>query len=181
MKPFVMMTTGLVGMMAVSVMAGEASTSAWANNAGLGNAGAIAQYNGQPGNLGIARTDTRTGTVNLARGLAVGVDADGLDFSFSHAIAPNGGPAYAGTLNLSIGRNGEVNGSYGGVLSQGGVVRNVESGGSTSSRIGGTPTAIARGDATPGGRVTAQTNTFSRPPVRYARVNTSPRGYPRYR
>ena len=64
----------------------------------------------------MTRTRTSTGRVNLARGLAVGFDRDGMDVSFSHAIAGRIGPAYAGTFNLSIGRDGRVTGSYGGAV-----------------------------------------------------------------
>lgn len=161
----------LMGGMTMSVLAGEASTSATASNAGGGNAGATARYDGSAGSVGITRTNTRTGDVNLSRGLAVGVDKDGLDLSFSHAIAPKNGPAYAGTFNLSVGANGQVNGSYGGVVSEGGAVRSVEAGGSTNSSSvrPATSTAIARGDATPGGRVTASTRSYSTPQPRIVR------------
>ncbi len=153
----------IVGGLTISAMAGEATTNAWANNAGGGTAGATASYDGAPGGMGVSRTRTQTGDINLSRGLAVGVDKDGLDFSFSHAIAPQHGPAYAGTFNVSVGTNGQVNGSYGTVLSQGGVVREVEAGGTTRSGYNGASTALARGDANPGGQVTASTHSYSSP------------------
>ncbi len=152
------------GLGLANAMAGEASTSATANNGWFtsGSAGATANYDGN-GGVGFARTRSDTGNVNTARGLAVGVDEDGLDFSFSHAVAPKTGPAYAGTLNLSIGREGEVSGSYGGSLAQGGVARTVNAGGETrSDRFGGSATASAGGDTVGGGRVDARTHSFNR-------------------
>ncbi len=156
-----MMATAMAG----AAMAGTASTSANANNGyGLpGTAGATANYTGD---RGFARTNSTTGDVNLARGLAVGVDRDGLDVSFSHAIAPRLGPAYAGTFNMSIGRDGEVNSSYGGALATGGLARSVEAGGTTrSDRRGGDATAYATGDTVGGGRVVARTHANSSPRV----------------
>ncbi|MBN1345256.1 MAG: hypothetical protein JXQ73_21365 [Phycisphaerae bacterium] len=141
----------------MTTLAGEASTNAWAQN--TGSAGATANWDGD-GGKGIARTDTRTGKINLARGLAVGIDRDGLDLSFSHAIAPQRGPAYAGTFNLSIGRDGSVSHSYGGAIAQGGSTRSVEATGATSSRWNGTALASAGGNTTRGG--TVQARTYSR-------------------
>ncbi len=141
------------------VFAGEASTGAWARN--QGGAGASANYVGQ-GGPAYTRTDTRSGNINLARGLAVGFDQDGLDFSFSHAIASRFGPAFAGTFNLSIGFNGSVSGSYGGVVSNGGVNRSAEAGGNTRSGPAGSQSqAMARGDANPWGTVNARTDSYS--------------------
>jgi len=156
------------GMMAMSALAGEASTSASAGNRGGGNAAATANYVGD-GLAGLARTRTRTGAVNAATGLAVGVDSAGLDFSFGHAIAGQRGPAYAGTFNLSIGNNGQVSGSYGGVVAQGGAVRDVAAGGATRSSPGGTSTAFARGNTFPGGTVQANPPTYNRPAQRVVR------------
>jgi hypothetical protein len=156
-----------VGMGTMTVLAGEASTNASAGNLGGprgGTAAATARYDGSDGGIGLARTRTGTGDVNFARGLAVGVDEDGLDLSFSHAIADRSGPAYAGTFNLSIGNNGDVSGSYGGAFSQGGRVRSAEAGGSTRTDWRApVSTATARGDASPGGRVTARTHSYTRP------------------
>lgn len=150
--------------MTATAMAGTASTSANASNGyGLpGTAGATANFNGD---RGFARTNSTTGDVNLARGLAVGVDRGGLDVSFSHAIAPKLGPAYAGTFNMSIGRDGEVNSSYGGALATGGIARSVEAGGTTrSDRRGGDATAYATGNTIGGGRVIARTHADSSNP-----------------
>jgi hypothetical protein len=148
-------------------MAGEAASNAWASN-GLGrsgSAGATASYDGEDGGIGFAKTRTKTGQISLARGLAVGFDRDGIDISFSHAIAGKVGPAYAGTLNLSIGLDGHVSGSYGGALAQGGQTRSAEAGGSTRSYPGGAGSvATATGNTWPGGQVVARTNSFSREP-----------------
>ena len=159
-----------VGMGTMTVLAGEASTNASAGNFGGprgGTATATAHYDGADGGVGLARTRTDTGDVNFARGLAVGMDKNGLDMSFSHAIADRSGPAYAGTFNLSIGNNGDVSGSYGGAFSEGGRVRSAEAGGSTrTDRRGPVSTAFARGHTSPGGRVIARTHTYTRPVIR---------------
>jgi hypothetical protein len=166
MKRLMRYAAGLVFEVAgmATAWAGESTTNAWANNGwgrNSGTAGALANYDGGDG-IGIARTGTRTGMVNLARGVAVGFDRDGLDFSFSSAIAPRFGPAYAGTFNLSIGFNGSVAGSYGGALSAGGNARSVEAGGTTlSGRGGATAQAHATGSALPWGVVKAQTDSYS--------------------
>ncbi len=138
---------GLAGL--EMAMAGEAETNAWARNGwarGSGAAGATANWDGDDG-WGIARTRTRSGDVSVGRGLAIGIDRDGLDFSFSHAIAGRFLPAYAGTFNLSIGFDGSVNGSYGGAFAQGGATRSAQAGGQTRS----------------GGIVQARTNSYSNP------------------
>lgn len=171
MKRFYGYAVGMMvsGAMLANAFGGQASTSASAGNAFGGTAAATANYVGD-GLAGLARTRTRTGELNTAAGLAVGVDSEGMDFSFSHAIAGRYGPAYAGTFNLSIGTNGNVNGSYGGVVAQGGAVRNVEAGGSTaSSRHAAPATAFARGDTLPGGTVRAATHSYNRPAPQYYR------------
>jgi hypothetical protein len=159
-------TTGwmLSMMTATAAWAGDASTTAWADNGWTspGSAGATANYNGDDDGVGFARTRTRTGNVNLARGVAVGFDRDGLDLSLSHAFAPKFGPAYAGTFNLSIGADGQVSGGYGGVLARGGESRSVEAGGVTSSHDGQTQ-VITRGNTAPGGTIDAGSRTFSKP------------------
>ncbi len=160
----------MIGMSGVGyAWAGEAQTSAHAGNSllpGGGNASATADYNGR-GGVGIARTNSRTtNKVALAKGVAVGVDKNGIDLSFSQAIAPKIGPSYAGTFNLSIGRDGEVNSSYGGVVAKGGVKRSVDAGGYASSgRLGGSSGATATGKSLLGGSVKAHTESNSRPGV----------------
>ncbi len=170
MKRLLSMTAGLVmtSVSTMSVLAGEAETNAAAGTGwnGRGTAAATARYDGADGNIGLARTRTRTGEVNLAEGLAVGVDRDGLDFSFSEAIAPRFGPAFGGTFNLSIGMDGDVSGSFGTVVAEGGRTRSVEAGGVTrTDSRGATAAATAHGDTSPNGRVIARTNSYSRPQV----------------
>lgn len=172
------------GFVVANAWAGEASTSASVRN-GWGPVGgaasATAHYTGD-GPAGLARTRTRTGDLNTAHGLAVGVDKDGLDFSYSHAMAGRVGPAYAGTFNLSIGTDGDVSGSYGGVVARGGAVRSVEAGGVTrTTPHGATAVATARGDASPNGSVEARTHSYNHAPRMYRPaqrvVRQAPRGY----
>jgi len=169
MKPFIGYAIGLwVGAVGIgNAFAGAASSNASASNGwdrGGGTATAAANYDTQ-GELGwgTAQTRTRTGTVNLARGWSIGFDEDGIDFSYSHAIAGRVGPAYAGTFNLSIGYDGDIEASYGGAVARGGQTRSVQAGGMTRSGPDGTAVAMAGGNTWPGGRVDARTDTYSRP------------------
>lgn len=159
---------GVMGLMCGmgNAWAGEASTSANASNGWRtsGSAGATANYTGEGNGPALARTRTGSGKVNWAEGLAVGVDRDGLDFSFSHALANKFGAAYAGTFNLSIGYDGSVTGSYGGVVSRGGVARSAEAGGVTrTSPYGATSMANANGNTAGGGTVKARVDSFNTP------------------
>ena len=172
----------LCGLGAGAALAGQAITNAGASNGwGYdGTAVATADYDGVGGD-GFARTRTDTGELNRSRALAVGYDREGLDFSISHAVAPRLGPAYAGTLNVSIGHDGQVNGSYGGVVSRGGLTRSVEAGGATrSDRAGGSAVAHASGEALPHGQVEAQTHSYNQPAPQQARrsLGTLQRGAP---
>ncbi len=110
------------------VRASDAESWARATGGGWrpGTAAAGARYEGD---FGFARSDTRTGKMNFARGVAVGVDENGLSLSISTAIAPNRGPALATNFNLSIGSDGEVAASTGRVLAEGGARRTAETGG----------------------------------------------------
>ncbi|MBK9118157.1 MAG: hypothetical protein IPM18_00920 [Phycisphaerales bacterium] len=130
------LVTGLmIGVGVSGAWASEAQTSASATGGrNNGAATATARYDGQ---VGFARTDTKTGKVNLARGVAVGVDANGLSLSLSHAIAPQHGPAIATNFNMSIGRDGEVNHSVGSAVATGGSGRTVMAGGQTQSSVPG--------------------------------------------
>jgi hypothetical protein len=163
----------MVGVMGLNAaLAGEASTSASAAG-GLGapgTANATAGYDGT-GGQGFARTRSENNeALSFSRGLAVGFDRDGLDVSFSHALAPVLGPAYAGTFNLSIGTNGQVSSSYGGTLAQGGLVRSVQAGGTTrSDPRGATAQAVAAGQTAPGGKVDSWTRSNSSPSLHGAR------------
>ena len=75
-----------IALLAASASASDARTSASAASNGRrsGTAAASATYKGD---VGFARTDTRTGQINLARGVAVGVDDRGLSLSVSTALA----------------------------------------------------------------------------------------------
>ncbi|MEW6253139.1 MAG: hypothetical protein AB1716_21075, partial [Planctomycetota bacterium] len=83
----------------------ETSASATGGRYGAGTATGTARY---AGDVGFARTDTRTGEVNAARSVAVGVDPNGLSLSWSLALAPNRGPALATNFNMRIGADGQV-------------------------------------------------------------------------
>jgi hypothetical protein len=173
MKTKLTMTAIVTLMSSTAAFAGEASTSATATNGygHPGHAGATANYDGD-GGQGFARTRTDTGNINRASGLAVGYDRDGVDLSFSHAIAPKFGPAFASTMNLSFGREG-VTGSYGNSVANGGLARTVEAAGSTSSdRRSSGATAITRGDTVGGGSVVANSTSFDNRNRSVGRVGT---------
>lgn len=158
------MTSGLTVlamMMAGGVaMASEAETSASATGRSgrAGDASGTARYKGD---VGFARTDTRSGAVNASRSVAVGVDDDGLSLSLSSAVAGRRGPAIATNYNLSIGRDGRVSRSLGRSIASGGRERTAEAGGSTSTR--GTSNSLAAGRTVGGGTVEATTRSDSTP------------------
>jgi len=135
----------------------DAETNAWASSARFGSGAAVATAR-YAGDLGFARTDTKTGTLNMARGVAVGLDEDGLSLSFSTALAPRLGPAFSTTFNMTIGSNGELAHSVGHSVATGGLERAVSAGGrSSSTRSGSTATAVAGGKTVGGGVVEART------------------------
>jgi len=160
MTTTIMLLMGPLGM--TTVFGSEAATQASVTNgrSGNGSAMATAEYEGT---VGLARTRTETGKVTLARGLAVGLDEDGLSVSLSHGVASRRGPAYAGTFNLAINTNGQVSGSYGGALSRGGSSRSATAGGRVqAARRGGSATAFATGQTRGGGTVKASTQSYQR-------------------
>lgn len=169
---------GLSGLMCGLAAASEASTSAGAGAglAGPGSAWATANYQGD---RGFARTDTRSGAINLARGVAVGVDEDGLSLSISHAVAANGvssAPAVASNFNLNIDRSGEVSTSNALVLANGGASRTVQVKGGVGH--GRPAVAKASGATTHGGRVVAHTDSrTSHGDGRWGRVVRRPAGF----
>lgn len=133
----------------------ETSASATAGRRHSGTATGTARYEGD---AGFARTDTRTGAVNAARSVAIGVDEDGLTLSLSLAVAPNRGPAYATTFNFSIGADGEASTSIGTALATGGLARTVGAGGrATATPFGVNATSTAYGSTQHGGMVRAET------------------------
>jgi len=149
---------------AANAWASDAATSASAgsaSNRSRGTASATAHYTGD---VGFARTDTRTGTVNAARAVAVGVDEHGLSLSVSTAIASRLGPAIATNFNLTINTGGEAAVSVGSAVARGGAARTVATGGSAVSRPA-TPTATssASGKTTSGGTVRVRTEGASTP------------------
>jgi hypothetical protein len=145
-----------VALMTGAALAGDAHSSATAGSGRNGPAVATAGYTGE---VGFARTDSRSGPVNLARGVAVGVDENGLSLSVSHAVATPRGPAVATNFNLSIGTNGEVSHSTGTAISTGGRERSASAGGSTATRIrNGGSVSFASGRAARNGTVVARTD-----------------------
>jgi len=147
--------------MTTTAFASDARTSATAgsnSNTGSGGAGATAAYNGD---VGFARTDTQSGNVNFARGVAVGVDKDGITLSVSNALATRNGNAVAANFNMAINREGEVSHSGALTVARGPIEREATAGGSAAS--GGrfsapVTTATATGRTDPFGTVTAQTH-----------------------
>lgn len=114
------MLTGL-GLFCGLSFAADAATSAGvtARNSGPGVATATAQYTGD---AGYARTSSHSGDVSRARGIAVGVDENGLAISLSNAVEHNG-LALATNFNINIGRDGDVSTSSGLALGRGGSQR----------------------------------------------------------
>jgi hypothetical protein len=98
---------------------------------GRRHAGAEASYDGP---AGIARTDTRVGRVNFARGLAVSYGPQGISLSQSIGVS-RGGVGTAHNFQLSVGPQGR-HASHGGVVSHGGDTR-VITGGETYTGRGG--------------------------------------------
>lgn len=141
---------------------GEASTSASAgsNGIGPGTATANAAYTG--GGRGFARTQTRSGRVNFGRGVAYGIDRNGVSFSSSHAVAGRFGPAVARNFNITIGFDGRVTRSSGVSVASGSPAREAHAGGFANARRGN-PTSVstAGGRTGPRGFVRARTDAKS--------------------
>lgn len=151
--------------MNASALAGGVATnaSAGSNPFGPGTASAGASATGSGRNY--AKTDSRTGNMNLARGVALSVDHNGISFSASNAIAGRLGPAVATNFNLSIGRDGSVASSHGVSVAKGGLSREVSAGGFAGNRPGpATAGSTAGGRTTHGGTVFAKTDSRSSPP-----------------
>ncbi len=141
-----------------TVLASEADTSATAGNGRFNRNGTATATAGYQGDIGFARTDSRSGRISTARGVAVGVDEDGLSLSVSHAIAPRFGPALATNFNLSIGTNGEVAHSVGRTVSQGPISREATASGATrTGRNGSVAVSEAAGRSDRFGRVDTET------------------------
>lgn len=142
-------------------IASDAQTSAGAagRRFGLGSAAATARYEGD---IGFAHSETRSGEINLARGVAVGLDEDGLSLSLSNAVAPRVGPALATNFNMSIDRSGQVSTSHGMALSDGRFENEVNAGGAAGTGRGSRGAmSQAGGRSDPTGTVRAETRADS--------------------
>ena len=115
----------------LSVRTSQAMDAASRVDIGRRHARAEASYDGP---AGMARTDTRVGRVNFARGLAVSYGLDGVSLSQSIGVS-HGGLSTAHNFQLSIGPGG-THLSRGGVVSRGGDTRAI-TGGRTSLGPGG--------------------------------------------
>ena len=151
--------------------ASEAETSASAGSSRYRNNGTAAATARYSGDIGSARTQSRSGKVNVARGVAWGLDKNGLSLSVSNAVAPKHGPAVATTFNLSIGRDGRVSHSTGLTISKGPIHRSASAGGrvATKRRTGGA-TSFAAGKLDRFGRVRAATRSRQHQPRRFVEV-----------
>ncbi|MFH1747545.1 MAG: hypothetical protein ABIG44_10925 [Planctomycetota bacterium] len=155
-----------ISIVALGTMAGalasDAQTSATAANGRYqqnGTASATAHYQGD---VGFARTQSNSGRISTARGVAVGVDEQGVSLSISNAIAPRSGPALATTFNLSIGTDGHVSGSTGRSVATGSQYQSVSAGGGSGTGLmNHAATAFATGRTDRFGRVQAKTSSVS--------------------
>ena len=151
--------------------ASEAETSASAGSSRYRNSGTAVATARYSGDVGSARTQSRSGKVSVARGVAWGLDKDGLSLSVSNAVAPKRGPAVATTFNLSIGRDGRVSHSAGLAISKGPIRRSASAGSSVSTkRHAGGATAFATGKSDRFGRVRAVTQSRQHQPRRSVEV-----------
>jgi hypothetical protein len=149
------------GLMPAMTYASLAETSASARSGRYGRPGTADATAHYQGDIGLARTHTKSGDINIARGIAVGVDEDGASLSLSYALAPDRGPGIGGTFNLSVDRDGRTSGGHGHVLAEGGRQRQVEVSGATRTGYGRPHTTIRAGGHTRGGgRVEARTRTY---------------------
>ena len=123
-----------------------------------GTAAATARYEGE---LGFATTSTESGPINRSRGVAVGVDENGVAISVSGAIAPKNGPAVATNFNLSVDRDGDVETSRSVSVARGPLHREASAGGATKSGRNGMATSTAGGKTDRFGRVEAESRSES--------------------
>lgn len=152
-----------------AAIASDAATSASAGNANgqPGTAVATATYEGD---RGFANATSRTGAVDIARGVAVGIDQDGLSLSISNAIATRNGTAIATNFNLEIERDGDVSWSRGAAVSNGPLQRSATVSGSAGNNGGhGTAMSLASGKTDDFGRVRVATESHNRPAIQPVR------------
>jgi hypothetical protein len=159
-----------------AAMASEAGSSAAAGGRTGGSSGfanATAHYEGD---IGFANSKTHSGEVNFGRGVAIGLDENGLSLSISHALATKFGPAIATNFNLSIDRDGDVSSSHGIAVGEGPLHRAAEAGGATSAgRRDGGATSFARADSDRFGRARAHSESLqSRDRERDGRRHSEP-------
>lgn len=158
------MTFGMLITSSTLAWAGEASTSATAASNGrrTGTAAATADYDGN--GVGFTNTKADSGRLNFARGISLGFDEDGLSLSTSYAVAPQFGPAAAGTFNMNLGLDGSVSGSTGRTIAEGSRTREVSAGGWTgNNRFNSSAGATVAGNTGPRGRVIAESRSYDRP------------------
>ena len=147
MKALKSLTLTLTGLMfSHTALASDAATSATAGTRpNGGDAVATAAYDGR---IGFARSNAHSGRVNAAKGVAVGVDKNGISLSVSAALATKLGPAVAANFNMTIDRDGDVSRSTGLAVAKGPFLREATAGGSThAGRSGVGSTATATGKA----------------------------------
>jgi hypothetical protein len=144
----------LVGLVpAVSASDARTSAEVGSSRGGTDHAAATADYDGR---VGIARTNAKTGKINLARGLALGLDEDGVSFSLSQALGGKRA-SLASNLNVSLNRDGDHSVSFGSTVSRGSQHHTARvEGGASADRRRTRATAAARGDADRRGRVDAR-------------------------
>ncbi|MBL8878029.1 MAG: hypothetical protein JNG88_02825 [Phycisphaerales bacterium] len=132
---------GAIGFIGGTVFGADAATTAGVTGRGRdATAVATANYTGE---AGFARTNSRSGEVNQARGIAVGFDENGLALSLSNAVEHRG-LAVASNFNINIDRDGDVSTSSGVALARGGREREVSVGGATGHNQPVVSTATAR-------------------------------------
>lgn len=151
----------LVAALTSNAFAADAETSARAgshNGRNNGTAGATARYEGE---FGFASTSTQSGPINRSRGVAVGVDENGVAISVSGAVAPKNGPAVATNFNISVDRDGDVETSRSMSVARGPIHREAHAGGATKSGRNGSATSIAGGKTDRFGRVEAESRSES--------------------
>lgn len=140
-------TTILTGLtLTATAIASDAATTATAGTRpNGGQAAATAAYDGR---IGFARSNTHSGRLNAAKGVAVAVDKDGISLSVSTALATKLGPAVAANFNMSIDRDGDVSKSTGLAIAKGPLVREASAGGAThAGRFGVGSASTASGKA----------------------------------
>ena len=175
-------TMTMMAFATAGAFASDAETSATAGSSRYqrnGTAQATAYY---AGDLGFARTNTQSGSINLARGVAVGVDRSGLSLSVSNTVAPQHGPAVAVSFNLSIDRDGRVSRSRGMTVADGPIHRSATAGGRVSTGPDGrAATAFASGKTDRFGRVYAKTHAEQYRPQPMVARRSAPSAKIRYR